>query len=130
MKRIARVERDAGGTAGWPRRTTFGPLGRPQGSASDECRHLRPANEVLALRPAAYSAPAWGMARSSFYAMTSGQHAEQRAGKASGTEARDLGPGAAGGDRSRPWTYIAHTGRASGYRKVWASASGLSRHPG
>ena len=45
---------------------------------------------------------AWGMARSSFYAMTSGQHAEQPTGKASGTEARDLGPGAAGGHRSRP----------------------------
>ena len=36
------------------------------------------------------------------------------AGKASGTEARDLGPGAAGGDRSRPG------GIALGYRKVWA----------
>ena len=45
---------------------------------------------------------AWGMARSSFYAMTSGQHAEQPPAKRRGTEARDLGPGAAGGDRSRP----------------------------
>ena len=43
---------------------------------------------------------AWGMARSSFYAMTSGQHAIAAAGKASGTEARDLGPGAAGGELS------------------------------
>ena len=61
---------------------------------------------------------AWGMARSSFYAMTSGQHAEQPPGKASGTEARDLGPGAAGGDRSRPGGIV--PGRAEGYRKVWA----------
>ena len=45
---------------------------------------------------------AWGMARSSFYAMTSGPARRAAAGKASGTEARDLGPGAAGGDRSRP----------------------------
>ena len=47
---------------------------------------------------------AWGMARSSFYAMNFRQQAtaEQPAGKASGTEARDLGRGAAGGHRGRP----------------------------
>ena len=49
---------------------------------------------------------AWGMARSSFYAMTSGQHAEQPPAK------RHLGPGAAGGDmEASPW---------EGTRKVWA----------
>ena len=69
---------------------------------------------------------AWGMARSSFYAMTSGQHAEQPPAKASGTEARDLGPGAAGGDRSRPGG-IALGGR--GLPQGLGSASGLSRHP-
>ena len=73
---------------------------------------------------------AWGMARSSFYAMTSGQHAEQQA---SGTEARDLGPGAAGGDRSRPGG-IALGGRglpqglgsASGFATSGLPASGCS----
>ena len=49
------------------------------------------------------------------------------AGKASGTEARDLGPGAAGGDRSRPGG-IALGGR--GLPQGLGSASGLSRHPG
>ena len=70
---------------------------------------------------------AWGMARSSFYAMTSGQHAEQPPAKRPGTEARDLGPGAAGGDRSRPGG-IALGGR--GLPQGLGSASGLSRHPG
>ena len=70
---------------------------------------------------------AWGMARSSFYAMTSGQHAEQPPAKRRGTEARDLGPGAAGGDRSRPGG-IALGGR--GLPQGLGSASGLSRHPG
>ena len=43
------------------------------------------------------------------------------------TEARDLGPGAAGGDRSRPGG-IALGGR--GLPQGLGSASGLSRHPG
>ena len=81
---------------------------------------LRPfgAAEVAAMRAAtspgtglAYGlrrvCAAWGMARSSFYAMTEMRPARQAAaGKASGTEARDLGPGAAGGDRNleaSPW---------------------------
>ena len=49
------------------------------------------------------------------------------AGKASGTEGRDLGPGAAGGDRSRP-EGIALGGR--GLPPGLGSASGMSRHPG
>ena len=69
---------------------------------------------------------AWGMARSSFYAMTSPAR-RAAAGKAPGTEARDLGPGAAGGDRSRPGG-IALGGR--GLPQGLGSASGLSRHPG
>ena len=69
---------------------------------------------------------AWGMARSSFYAMTWPAR-RAAAGKASGTEARDLGPGAAGGDRSRPGG-IALGGR--GLPQGLGSASGLSRHPG
>ena len=60
---------------------------------------------------------AWGMARSSFYAMTSGQHAEQPPAKRRGTEARDLGPGAAvaieADLEASPW-------EGEGYRKVWA----------
>ena len=63
---------------------------------------------------------AWGMARSSFYAMTSGQHAEQPPAKRRGPKPAISGPGAAGGDRSRPGG-IALGGR--GYRKgvslVW-----------
>ena len=43
------------------------------GGRGDECRHL--ARHGSGLRPRRVCA-AWGMARSSFYAMTSGQHAE------------------------------------------------------
>ena len=66
---------------------------------------------------------AWGLARSSFYAMTSGQNAE----RPPANEARDLGPGAAGGHRGRPGD-IALGGR--GLPQGLGSASGLSRHPG
>ena len=60
--------------------------------------------------------------------MTSGeQFRRAAAGKASGTEASDLGPGAAGGDRSRPGG-IALGGR--GLPQRLGSASGLSRHAG
>ena len=67
---------------------------------------------------------AWGMARSSFYDLRPARRAA--AGKASGTEARDLGPGAAGGDRSRPGGALGGRGLPQGL----GSASGLSRHPG
>ena len=60
---------------------------------------------------------AWGMARSSFYAMTSGQHAEQPPAKRRGPKPAMARIGAAGGDRSHleasPW-------EGEGYRKVWA----------
>ena len=70
---------------------------------------------------------AWGMARSSFYAMTSGQHAEQ-------PPAKRRGPKPAISDQAllvaieadleaSPW-------EGEGYRKVWARLRGLSRHPG
>ena len=70
---------------------------------------------------------AWGMARSSFYAMTSGQHAKQ-------PPAKRRGPKPAISDQAllvaieadleaSPW-------EGEGYRKVWARLSGLSRHPG
>ena len=56
------------------------------------------------------------MARSSFYAMTFSPARRAAAGKASGTEARDLGPIEADLEAS-PW-------------EGEGSASGLSRHPG
>ena len=102
---------------------TFGPLGRREVAAMSAATSPGTGLAYGLRRVCA----AWGMARSSFYAMTSGQHAEQPAGKASGTEARDLGPGAAGGDRSRPGG-IALGGR--GLPQGLGSASGLSRHPG
>ena len=68
---------------------------------------------------------AWGMARSSFYAMTSGQHAEQPPAKRSGTEARDLGPGAAEW-RSKPtWRHTPWEGE--GYRKELVLGFGSNR---
>ena len=70
---------------------------------------------------------AWGMARSSFYAMTSGQHAEPPPAKRRGPKPAISDPGAAGGDRSRPGG-IALGGR--GLPQGLGSASGLSRHPG
>ena len=54
---------------------------------------------------------AWGMARSSFYAMRPARRAA--AGKASGTEARDLGPGAAGGDSKPTWRHRPGRARAT-----------------
>ena len=69
---------------------------------------------------------AWGMARSSFHAMTSASTPSSRR-QSVGDRARDLGPGAAGGDRSRPGG-IALGGR--GLPQGLGSASGLSRHPG
>ena len=59
---------------------TFGPLGRRR--SRRECRHL--ARQGLATACMAGLRPAWGMARSSFYAMTSGQHAEQPPAKRRG----------------------------------------------
>ena len=56
------------------------------------------------------------MARSLVLRMTSGQHAEQPR-QSVGDQARDLGPGAAGGDRSRPGR-LHRPGRARRYRKV------------
>ena len=88
---------------------TCGPLGRPARVWPTACG----------------GSAAWGMARSSFYAMTSGQHAEQ-------PPAKRRGPKPAISDQAllvaieadleaSPW-------EGEGYRKVWA-ASGLSRHP-
>ena len=107
---------------------TFGPLG-DGGGRGDDVPPPRPARVwQYGLRRVC---AAWGMARSSTStAMTSGQHAEQpHRQRRSGTEARDLGPGAAGGDRSRPG------GGRPGMRRglptrALGSASGLSRHPG
>ena len=79
----------------------------------------------LGLRPAQRVCAAWGMARVLRHDLRPARQAA--AGKASGTEARDLGPGAAGGDRSRPGG-IALGGR--GLPQGLGSASGLSRHPG
>ena len=45
---------------------------------------------------------AWGMARSSFYAMTSGQHAKQPPAKRRGPKPAISDQAPAGGDRSRP----------------------------
>ena len=70
---------------------------------------------------------AWGMARSSFYAMTSGQHAEQ-------PPAKRRGPKPAISDEAllvaieadletSPW-------EGEGLPQGLGSASGLSRHPG
>ena len=70
---------------------------------------------------------AWGMARSSFYAMTSGQHAEQ-------PPAKRRGPKPAISDQAllvaieadleaSPW-------EGRGLPQGLGSASGLSRHPG
>ena len=70
---------------------------------------------------------AWGMARSSFYAMTSGQHAEQQ-------PAKRRGPKPAISDQAllvaieadleaSPWDW-------RGLPQGLGSASGLSRHPG
>ena len=70
---------------------------------------------------------AWGMARSSFYAMTSGHHVEQ-------PPAKLRGPKPAISDQALlvaiEAVLEASPFVAEGYRKVWATASGLSRHPG
>ena len=69
---------------------------------------------------------AWGMARSSFYAMTSGQHAEQ-------PPAKRRGPKPAISDQAllvaieAAWRH--RPGRARATARS-GSASGLSRHPG
>ena len=94
------------------------------GGRGDECRHL--ARHGSGLRPAA------GLRRLGHGPLLVLRHdlrpaRRAAAGKASGTEARDLGPGAAGGDRSRPGG-IALGGR--GLPQGLGSASGLSRHPG
>ena len=90
---------------------TFGPLGRRR--CGDECRHL--ARHGSGLRPAA------GLRRLGHGPLVLRHDLRPArraaAGKASGTEARDLEPGAAGGDRSRPG---ASPWEGEGYRKVWA----------
>ena len=49
------------------------------------------------------------------------QHAEKPPQSQSGTEARDLGPGALGGDRSRPGSDVrARPGRARATASIWA----------
>ena len=89
-----------------------------------KCRHL--ARHGSGLRPAA-GQRRLGHARSSFYAMTSGQHAEQ-------PPAKRRGPKPAISDQAllvaieadleaTPW-------EGEGYGKIWATTSGLSRHPG
>ena len=103
---------------------TFGPLGAAEVAAMSAATSPGTGLAYGLRRVCA----AWGMARSSFYAMTSGQHAEQPPAKASGTEARDLGPGAAGGAieadlEASPW-------EGEGYRKVWARLRVCRRHPG
>ena len=60
---------------------------------------------------------AWGMARSSFYAMTVRPARQAECRQSVGDSEADLGPIAAGGDRSRPGG-IALAGR--GLPKVWA----------
>ena len=118
----------------------IGELTMQGGTAGGQDGDLRPfgAAEVAAMSAAtspgtglAYGlrrvCAAWGMARSSFYAMTSGQHAEQ-------PPAKRRGPKPAISDQAllvaieadleaSPW-------EGEGYRKVPGSASGLSRHPG
>ena len=59
---------------------------------------------------------AWGMARSSFYAMTSGQHAEQPPAKRRGPKPAIWTRRAGGIEadlEASPW-------EGEGYRKVWA----------
>ena len=58
------------------------------GGRGDECRHGSPGTGLAyGLRRVC---AAWGMARSSFYAMTSGQHAKQPPAKRRGPKLRDL----------------------------------------
>ena len=64
---------------------------------------------------------AWGMARSSFYAMTSGQHAEQ-------PPAKRRGPKPAISDQALLVAIEADL-EASPQPQGLGSASGLSRHP-
>ena len=121
MKRIGELDH-AGGTAGG-QDGDLRPFGAAEGRG-DECRHL--ARHGSGLRPAA------GLRRLGHGPLLVLRHdlrpaRRAAAGKASGTEARDLGPGAAGGDRSRPGG-IALGGR--GLPQGLGSASGLSRHPG
>ena len=70
---------------------------------------------------------AWGMARSSFYAMTSGQHAEQPPAKRRGPKPAISDQALLVANRSRPGG-IALGGR--GLPQGLGSASGLSRHSG
>ena len=65
------------------------------GGRGDECRHL--ANTGLA-----YGLRFLRRLGIPLYAMTSGQHAEQPPAKRRGPKPAIFGPGAAGGDRSRP----------------------------
>ena len=70
---------------------------------------------------------AWGMARSSFYAMTSGQHAEQPPAKRRGPKPAISDQALLVAIEARPGG-IALGGR--GLPQGLGSASGLSRHPG
>ena len=85
----------------------------------DECRHPQPGTG-LAYGLRRVVRRRGGMARSSFYAMTSGQHCRSSRRQSVGdTNARDLGPG------SCWWQIEADLASASpwegeGYRKVWA----------
>ena len=102
---------------------TFGPFGAAEVAAMSAATSFRHGS---GLRPAA------GLRRLGHGPLLVLRHdlrpaRRAAAGKASGTEARDLGPGAAGGDRSRPGG-IALGGR--GLPQGLGSASGLSRHPG
>ena len=92
---------------------TFGPLGG--GGRGDECRHL--ARHGSGLRPAA------GLRRLGHGPLLVLRHdlrpaRRAAAGKASGTEARDLGPSACWW-RSKP-TWRQSPWEGEGYRKVWA----------
>ena len=121
MKRIGELTMQVGTAGGQD--GDLRPFGAG-GGRGDECRHL--ARHGSGLRPAA------GLRRLGHGPLLVLRHdlrpaRRAAAGKASGTEARDLGPGAAGGDRSRPGG-IALGGR--GLPQGLGSASGLSRHPG
>ena len=95
---------------------TFGPLGRQVAAMSAATSPGR-----VWLRPAAGRA-AWGMARSSFYAMTSGQHAEQPPAKRRGPKPAISDQALLVAIRSRPGG-IALGGR--GLPQGLGSASGL-----